>query len=198
MADLRTDYQDDVLDASENTSRVYDLVDSDGNVVLAGVHLEDKTVYTTEGDDYGAADINNQNTKINQINADLSAIRSHIGMIVQSTTLDTEAKVKAIYGGTSWSKIEGRVLVGEGTLDSTHTYTINATGGEPEHKLTINEMPKHSHPLAWFGQAQAGGSGTSVLAGGATPVINSSSTGGDQVHNIMQPYKVVYIWERTA
>jgi glucose-6-phosphate isomerase len=72
MADLRTDYQDDVLDASENTARVYDLVDSNGNVVLAGVHLEDKTVYTTEGDDYGAADINNQNTKINQINADLA------------------------------------------------------------------------------------------------------------------------------
>jgi hypothetical protein len=72
MADLRTDYQDDVLDASENTARVYDLVDSNGNVVLAGVHLEDKTVYTTEGDDYGAADINEQNEKINGLNADLS------------------------------------------------------------------------------------------------------------------------------
>jgi len=74
MADLRTDYQDDVLDASENTARVYDLVDSNGNVVLAGVHLEDKTVYKTKGDDYGAADINEQNGKINELSADLSVI----------------------------------------------------------------------------------------------------------------------------
>ena len=89
MADLRTDYQDDVLDASENTARVYDLVDSDGNVVLAGVHLEDKTVYTTEGDDYGAADINNQNTKINQINADLSDPSKRFTAIDLSNALET-------------------------------------------------------------------------------------------------------------
>lgn len=74
MADLRTNYQDDVLDASKNTARVYDLVDSNGTVVLAGVHLEDKTVYTTEGDDYGAADINTQNGKINELSNDLSDI----------------------------------------------------------------------------------------------------------------------------
>lgn len=86
MADLRTDYQDDVLDASENTARVYDLVDSDGNVVLAGVHLEDKTVYTTEGDDYGAADINTQNGKINELNADLSAENVSITWLSNSFT----------------------------------------------------------------------------------------------------------------
>lgn len=73
MADLRTNYQDDVLDASKNTARVYDLVDSNGTVVLAGVHLEDKTVYTTEGDDYGATDINTQNGKINELSNDLTA-----------------------------------------------------------------------------------------------------------------------------
>ena len=86
MADLRTDYQDDVLDASENTARVYDLVDSNGKVVLAGVHLEDKTVYTTEGDDYGAADINTQNTKINQINADLTANNNKFIFAYDSTS----------------------------------------------------------------------------------------------------------------
>lgn len=76
MADLRTNYQDDVLDASKNTARVYDLVNSDGNVVLAGVHLEDKTVYTTEGDDYGAADINTQNGKINELSNDLTDVNN--------------------------------------------------------------------------------------------------------------------------
>lgn len=75
MADLRTNYQDDVLDASKNTARVYDLVDSNGTVVLAGVHLEDKTVYTTKGGDYGATDINTQNGKINEVSNDLSELK---------------------------------------------------------------------------------------------------------------------------
>jgi microcystin-dependent protein len=119
-------------------------------------------------------------------------------MIVQSTTLDTEAKVIAIYGGTSWSKIEGRVLVGEGTLDSTHSYTVGATGGEPEHKLTINEMPSHTHSQTTCyhsgnNSANGGNWGVYVSGGG-----NTGYTGGSQSHNIMQPYKVVYIWERTA
>ena len=92
MADLRTDYQDDVLDASENTARVYDLVDSDGNVVLAGVHLEDKTVYTTEGDDYGAADINEQNEKINGLNADLSELKSERVLYSQTLSVATSYK----------------------------------------------------------------------------------------------------------
>lgn len=83
MADLRTNYQDDVLDASKNTARVYDLVDSNGTVVLAGVHLEDKTVYTTEGDDYGAADINTQNGKINELSNDLTELNNEIDITTQ-------------------------------------------------------------------------------------------------------------------
>lgn len=121
-------------------------------------------------------------------------------MIVQSTTLDTEAKVIAIYGGTSWSKIEGRVLVGEGTLDSTHSYTINATGGEPEHTLTVNEMPSHNHAISSISVAPVradGGSNTAVWNLGYNNP-STSNTGGSKAHNIMQPYKVVYIWERTA
>jgi len=98
MADLRTDYQDDVLDASENTARVYDLVDSNGKVVLAGVHLEDKTVYKTKGDDYGAADINTQNTKINQINASLSGKANSLDVtfgnqIIANISVSTGAEV---------------------------------------------------------------------------------------------------------
>ena len=122
-------------------------------------------------------------------------------MIIHSTTLDTEAKVIAIYGGTSWSKIEGRVLVGEGTLDSTHSYTINTTGGEPEHTLIVDEMPSHQHgipfftPHAYRTNAQAGTSANLTELYGSSSV---SATGGGQPHNNMPPYKTVYIWERTA
>lgn len=94
MADLRTNYQDDVLDASKNTARVYDLVDSNGTVVLAGVHLEDKTVYTTEGDDYGATDINTQNGKINELSNDLTdvSIGSQIGNGTSNFTVSSSKR----------------------------------------------------------------------------------------------------------
>ena len=67
-------------------------------------------------------------------------VYSHIGMIVQSTTLDTVDKVKEIYGGVSWVKIEGMFL-----LAASSDYPVNSTGGEAVHTLTIDEMPKHKH-----------------------------------------------------
>ena len=74
------------------------------------------------------------------VNQSLGNIQSHVGMIIQTTTLDTEAKVKAIYGGIKWTKIEGRFLLG-----ASSAYKVNSIGGEATHKLTVNEMPSHTH-----------------------------------------------------
>ena len=126
-------------------------------------------------------------------------------MIIQTTTLDTEAKVKAIYGGTKWTKIEGRFLLG-----ASSAYKVNTTGGEASHTLTINEMPSHSHLSVNDGRAVAlsnsTGDASPVAAGGSgvywqNKNLNQQSTstnGGGKAHNNMPPYKVVYIWERTA
>ena len=65
MSDLRTDYKDDVLDVSANTKRIFNLVDQDGNVVVANVSIQDITKYTQEGDTFGAADINATNEAVN-------------------------------------------------------------------------------------------------------------------------------------
>ena len=132
----------------------------------------------------------------------VKTLSSHIGMIIHSSTLDTEAKVIAVYGGTAWSKIEGRVLVGDGTVtidNVDHTFTQGAIGGEVEHTLTIDELPSHKHTIPYTGYTlNTGGSGMTygLVQNGGTR--NSGVVGGDQAHNIMQPYKVVYIWERTA
>jgi microcystin-dependent protein len=67
-------------------------------------------------------------------------IQSHIGSVIMSTALDTEEKVIAIYGGTSWEKIEGRFLLG-----ASSTYGVGTTGGSATHTLTVNEMPSHNH-----------------------------------------------------
>lgn len=49
---------------------------------------------------------------------------SYVGMVIHSTTLDTQQKVIEQYGGTTWVKIEGRFLLGQSS-----SYAINSTGG---------------------------------------------------------------------
>lgn len=69
MADLKTNYKDDVLDTSKNTKRKYNTIqNSDGTI-----SLEDVTEYTQKGDDFGAADINATNAKVNEVNSNLTA-----------------------------------------------------------------------------------------------------------------------------
>lgn len=72
MAELKTDYKDQLLDSLVNTKRVYNLVDTDGNVVRENVSLEDVTVYSQNGDNFGAADINKTNEEVNQLNRKLT------------------------------------------------------------------------------------------------------------------------------
>ena len=130
-------------------------------------------------------------------------------MIIQSTTLDTEDKVIAIYGGTSWSKIEGRFLLG-----ASSSYAVNSTGGEATHKLTTAEMPSHSHNnVTWSNNEKIGSIGnnygaTQTAAGYANRLMAyggdvngttiTNSTGGNTAHNNMPPYVALYFWERTA
>ena len=131
---------------------------------------------------------------ISQLNNDLTALKSHVGMIIQSTTLDTEAKVIAIYGGTTWTKIEGRFLLG-----ASEDYAVNSTGGEATHTLTIDEMPAHTHNYTrlWPNGGKYWGNpdGSNWLG---SNTVSTTSTGGGQAHNNMPPYKAVYIWERIA
>ena len=115
-------------------------------------------------------------------------------------------------GYGTWVRIgKGRTLIGEGTGASLTARTAGATGGAETHQLTVGEMPSHDH---------GGGDHTHTLPGSATyspgaPKTRDgsssgvaentgasgdiiSSNGGDTAHNNMQPYLVVYIWERTA
>lgn len=124
----------------------------------------------------------------------MDLVRSHVGMIVQSTTLDTEKKVIAIYGGTSWSKIEGRFLLG-----ASSSYAVNTTGGEATHKLTTSEMPTHAHTYTHTKLKNYVVTGASSTFGGdSTSTQTTSYEGGGAAHNNMPPYKAVYIWERTS
>ena len=52
------------------------------------------------------------------------------------THLTTEAIVISIYGGTAWSNISGKFLIG-----ANNTYKVNTTGGTS----SITSVPSHTH-----------------------------------------------------
>ena len=196
MADLtlKTDYKDDVLDASKNTRRKYQMIQNEDGTVS----FVDVTEYSQVGDSFGSADINATNKAVGELYSD----KSHVGMIIHSTTLDTMEKVIALYGGTEWVKIEGMFLLGQ-----SEKYEINSTGGEETHTLTTTEMPAHNHYITTR-YSKNGGGASSANRGVADYyntawyyedyTTNSTNwTGDTQAHNNMPPYKTVYICERT-
>lgn len=153
---------------------------------------------STSGTSYNAAaGVAASASSVANVISQISNLQSHIGMIIHSTTLDTEAKVKAVYGGTTWVKIEGRFLLGQNSA-----HAINSTGGSETVTLTINQIPSHHHSVTpeavyWWtgaGNVRFGGNG----ANADYTATDTGYTGGGQAHNNMPPYKTVYIWERTA
>lgn len=109
------------------------------------------------------------------------------------------------YGGMWELLCPGRTLVCIDTNDGDFN-TIKKTGGEKTHKLTVNEMPSHTHN--WFAAIDGGNdAGRQIdrfmLNGWGDArwwgnLYKMDNTGGNQSHNNLQPYMVVYIWVRTA
>ena len=109
-------------------------------------------------------------------------------------TADSTFNPSATFGGT-WTKIEGKVLLGAGGA-----YTIGNEGGEATHTLTVAEMPSHNHQLYDQVAVKYSGGGAALASGStaawATESVNYAGGGG--AHNNMPPYRVVNIWQRTA
>lgn len=134
-------------------------------------------------------------TSVTDLTKQLFLLMHRVGDIIFSTS---DENPSTIYGGTwvAWGK--GQVPVGVDTSDSDFN-TVEKTGGEKEHTLTVGEMPSHKHD---FGQQFAttsnlsGEYGYYMIAGTQTDVIKN--TGGNQPHNNLQPYITCYMWKRTA
>ena len=106
--------------------------------------------------------------------------------------------------GFTWERTAvGKVLVG---IDSTDTdfNTIGKTSGEKSVKLTVAQMPKHTHNLKTGARTNAWTEPNYAISYQyqAASTANSSegieNTGGNQPHNNLQPYQVVAYWKRIA
>jgi hypothetical protein len=143
---------------------------------------------------------------------------SHVGQIIFSTTLDTMEKVVAVYGGTTWSKIEGRFLVG-----ASSSYANGSTGGSSSHQHTYGMRVGGYYKETVFTENTNAGlfdysdASTYALSGYSThgsesvsmnnAITTASKTASSNLYNYtakvsatssLPPYRAVYIWERTA
>ena len=112
---------------------------------------------------------------------------------------------KDLFGFGSWEQIKGRFLIGTGTpiantdgsSPGNYNYAVGDMGGEATHKLTIAEMPSHTHNLIRKIGTAADGSDRATANGDGTNLSGVIGyTGGNGAHNNMPPYITVYMWQR--
>lgn len=137
-------------------------------------------------------------------------VASHIGQIIMSTTLDTEARVIAEYGGEEWLQHDGYML--RGASSGVIPNRAVKTSGEEEVTLTAEQsgVGSHGHSVTVkrtnitvnsSGNTHvlchsSNSGGTAVSEADSGGYIGRKSAGASSAHNNMPPYKNVYIWER--
>lgn len=137
-----------------------------------------------------------------------------VGSIYMSVNSTSPA---SLFGGT-WEQLQDSFLLAAGS-----TYSAGSTGGEAEHTLTANQLPKITGAVV----AGAGGVGSSAGGYGAFRDANGAfsvegvrqyagnttdgpwpsgdayervnmSFGNNEAHNNMPPYLAVYMWKRVS
>lgn len=135
-----------------------------------------------------------------------------VGSIWTSTSVSTSPAT--VLGFGTWSVFStGRVLVSKAASGTFGT--IGSTGGAETVTLALTDIPSHNHSTVGTWPSQyatiktgSGGGGIHMWAnstvGGDGSIWNSTFNhehqyqGGGGAHNNLQPYVVVYMWERTA
>ena len=92
--------------------------------------------------------------------------------------------------------LRGRVPLGVGSGPGLTSRSLNNSGGEETHQLSISEMPNHDHSYGdtyRTGNQDVIGIGESSAAdqGSTTEAKTTGTTGGGGAHNNMQPFLVL-------
>lgn len=141
-------------------------------------------------------------TSVTDLTKRLFLLMHRVGDIIFSTS---DENPSTIYGGTwvAWGK--GQVPVGVDTSDSDFN-TVEKTGGEKEHTLTVDETPSHKHDI-YGGNTTTTNTLTSYNSNGWITLLGGTAykndgtmttVGNDEPHNNLQPYITCYMWKRTA
>jgi hypothetical protein len=98
-------------------------------------------------------------------------------------------------GGT-WEQIKDRFLLAAG-----NNYSAGSTGGSATVKLTIDEMPAHTHKGYLASTAVTSSNYAAMgydqnVTDGGTARQSVTYAGGDKAHENMPPYLAVYMWKR--
>lgn len=118
-------------------------------------------------------------------------------------TVDPLFNPETTFGG-NWSPFgAGRVLVGLDSADADFD-TCEEMSGYKTHTLTEAQMPSHTHVhTVKTGRSFSSSTGSApIVQGSSQAELNdsadetTSSTGGGQPHNNLQPYIVVQMWKR--
>ncbi len=121
---------------------------------------------------------------------------THIGMIIESTTLSSTSAVAAVYGGTWAAFGTGRVTVGYDSGDADFT-PVTHTGGQKDVQAHVHAIYPYNDDFNNSG----GGTPYGTLGDGSftkysNNVFKTESTGSGTTN--MNPYVVVYRYVRTA
>lgn len=148
--------------------------------------------------------VTNQLKKMNTTQ-EILALAYPVGSIYMNASSATNPAT--LFGFGTWVAFgEGRVPVGKATSGT--FATIGATGGAETVTLSINEMPAHFHrQYANVGNVATGAPNLDDFPGSNGPISaydqlvggrDTTTVGGGAAHNNLQPYIVVYMWQRTA
>ena len=167
----------------------------DENYIAGGIWKTVDKQKTSSQDLYGTVPIDSGGT-----GAETAAeARKNLGIVdaiypVGSIYMSVNATSPATLFGGTWEQIKDAFLLSAGD-----TYVAGTTGGEAEHTLTIDEMPRHRHT---YSGRVAGGSisgwGIERQNMNYEWIEGTGDAGGSQPHNNMPPYLAVYVWKRTA
>ncbi len=128
---------------------------------------------------------------------------------VGSLYWSADATEPSLLFGGSWERVKDKFILAAGD-----SYEAGSTGGEAEHKLKANEIPRHFHDMVIANRTNETATAeypayalqfyedsftrsSSIIYGGVVGG-GTSKVGGDGTHNNMPPYEVYYCWKRTA
>ena len=100
---------------------------------------------------------------------------------------DLFAAIGYTYGGAGLNfnvpDLIDNVAVGAGNL-----YPLASAGGETTHQLVVSEMPSHEHSIPTTVTVSNKNAGPETVLDTAPGTTLTSTEGGDQPHNNVQPY----------